>query len=726
MSLSKRVSLLIAILVFFVSLCIGLISLAVATRVVLATSEDAIRAEANLGAEIVSAMIDTQLDRLQELANRRRVQSLNWEDQVEDLITEMDRVGYLDMAIVTPDGTAHYIKEKTTAMLGDRDYIIRAFQGEKAVSDVIVSRVINKPVVMFAVPIYAEGKVAPLATPTSVGKFPAPLATQFPAPLATQFPAPLATQFPAQVLISRQDGTFLDTMTKSIGVSNGGYAFMINHNGVIIAHQNTDYVVKQIAPIEEAKANPALLSLGNAVREMISSKQGFTSYTVDKRGMVAAYAPVEGLNWILAATAAQETILEGVTALRNLLIIVVAIFLALGIIAALLIGKSVSKPLVKMIPILEDMSNGDLTKKLEVKSKDEIGAMADKFNTSIGNLSGMVSGTKLAVGKLKAMADNLYSTMQQSSEAAGLIAQSVSLIKQKAMSQAASVTETHATIGEIKSHAEKLNDSIESQSAAVVESSSAIEEMAANIKSVAEILTRNSESMEELLKASETGKDGIQQVSEVLKKLEDDSEGLLEASSMIQSIAQQTNLLAMNAAVEAAHAGESGLGFAVVANEIRKLAENSSAQGKSISAVLNNLKGQINQAVSLAGESQERFSRVSELLDQVRNQETVIKNAMDEQTTGSSQVLEAIHAIKEITTQVKDGSGEMVHASAAILEEMDHLAGATEETNSEVDGIAGSTDRINNAVSALNEITGETKESISRLSRDVDKFKVAQ
>jgi methyl-accepting chemotaxis protein len=687
MSFSKRIALIGGVMVFFISVVMGITALVLASNIVEGTAETSLKNQAIVGSELVEITLQSQVNVLAELANRARVKSMDWQEQHDALLPDIERAGFLELGIVSPSGAVHYIKDGSTSNLGDRDYVKKAMAGKTAVSDVLISRLINKPVVMFAAPITQGDKV--------VG-------------------AP----------IGRKDASTMSQITQPVKMGETGYCYIINQAGTVMAHKNNELVMNQFTPIEAAKTDPTIKSLAASIETALREKTGINRYTYNGNTMLVAYTPMPSYNWLLMVTITDYELMAGIRRLRLVIIVLTICFAAGGLLAFVFIGRSVTRPIVNMIPVLKKVSGGDLTEKLVVRSKDEIGTMSNHFNDSIGSLSHMVASTQEASRRLEAMAAKLSSTMQSTTKAINRITSNINEVKKKTISQAAAVTETSATIEEIKSHTERLNDSIENQSTAVVESSSAIEEMVANIKSVADILTKNAASMKELLDASESGKDGIQQVVGIMETLEKDSDGLIEASAMIQNIAQQTNLLAMNAAIEAAHAGEAGRGFAVVADEIRKLAENSSTQGKSISSVLTGLKNQINTANSLSSDNQARFSRILEVLYQVQNQESVIKGAMDEQTAGSTQILQAMREINGITSKVKDGSREMMDASGTIVKEMNRLAGDTEEMNAEVDAIAGSTGEIGDAVKALNEITFSTQESVSSLSAEVAKFRI--
>jgi methyl-accepting chemotaxis protein len=356
MSLSKRVSAVIGILVFFITFCTGAAAVLIATGVVEDIAAQSLENQAILGADMIANTVGSQLLVLQELAAEPQVQSLEWEAQYNALVNEIDRIGYMDLGLVSPSGTARYMKGNTTAELGDRDYVQRAFAGEAAVSDVLISRVTNEPVMMFAVPIRSGGEVR-------------------------------------QVLIGRKSGTFLNDITKDIGIGSGGYAYIINKEGVIISHRNVDYVLEQFAPMEAAKTDPAVRALAGMVERMLADKQGTGEYTVGGKNITAAYAPVSQYQWILAAAAERDELMKGIAALRNMVVIFVVIFSALGILLAFFIGKSITRPILNLIPLLDGVSKGNLTEQLSVRSKDEVGTMAEKYNASIGGLAAMMYST---------------------------------------------------------------------------------------------------------------------------------------------------------------------------------------------------------------------------------------------------------------------------------------------------------------------------------------------
>jgi methyl-accepting chemotaxis protein len=433
-----------------------------------------------------------------------------------------------------------------------------------------------------------------------------------------------------------------------------------------------------------------------------------------------------GTRWAVMLGTGKNLILEEINTMLTYSVIIGAAVIVLMAVIVFFVSGSIAKPIVNVALTLKDISEGegDLTKSVNVHSKDEIGDLARYFNETLKKIKNLVITIKSKSVSLFDIGNELASNMTETAAAINEITANIRNIKGRMINQSASVTETNATMEQITVNIDKLSDHVDHQSESVAQSSSAIEEMLANLQSVTQTLITNSDNVKDLIEASEVGRAGLQEVSTDIQEIARESAGLLEINAVMENIASQTNLLSMNAAIEAAHAGEAGKGFAVVADEIRKLAESSGEQSKTISTVLKKIKDSIDKITKSTDSVLNKFEAIDGGVRTVSDQEEHIRNAMEEQSVGSKQILEAIGHLNEATQLVKSSSEEMLEGSKQVIEESKNLEMATQEISSGMNEMAIGADQINVAVNRVNTISGENKESIDVLVREVAKFKV--
>jgi methyl-accepting chemotaxis protein len=502
---------------------------------------------------------------------------------------------------------------------------------------------------------------------------------------------------------------------------------VFSNNGTVTAHFDPSRIGKDLRETEADMCGPYINDFVDAIKT--GKPFTFSNYIAAlKTDLKIFLIPITigstKTSWSYAVGIMRNTIMAPVYQMIKIAIVISVAVLALLVLASMFLSRSISKPIVKVAVTLKDISEGegDLTKRIAVKSTDEIGDLGRCYNLTMEKIRSLVGTIKYKINGLNHTSFELSVNMGKTSTAVQQISSHLDNMKNLMVKQESGATEAGKAVEDIKLNIDSLKKIVEEQTDSVNRSSSAIEEMTANINSVTRTLAENSKNVGELTSASENGKTGLQLVTQEIREIAHDSEGLLEINSVMNNIASQTNLLSMNAAIEAAHAGEAGKGFAVVADEIRKLAESSGQQSKTTATMLKKIKAAIDNITKSSDDVLARFGAIDSSVKTVSEHEQNILSAMEEQEIGGKQILESIGRLRDITSSVKKGSDNMSESGETLVQETNGFIKTSKETVEGMNEILKGINQINVSVSHVNEMSLENNRNFESLKTETQKF----
>lgn len=399
-----------------------------------------------------------------------------------------------------------------------------------------------------------------------------------------------------------------------------------------------------------------IYQMTGAVTDVVTSPTGLIQTQITKLNKqnlatdkyVASEANIEQatekLNVLLSladhkAVAAKELVESAISSgnFKTILIAIISVFIACVI--AYFGVKAIIGPLHKVNEMLNIVSSGDLTRRLDDSSDDEFGILAKNCNNLIDKLKTLISGISSRSTQLAAASEETSAVTLQTT---GSIQEQKSQIAQVATA----TTEMHSTSILVSQSAEDTLREIQHA-----------DQEAEKVKAIYE---ENRRSIEVLAK-------DVEEAADVINKLNQDSASIGGILDVIRGVADQTNLLALNAAIEAARAGEHGRGFAVVADEVRTLASRTQKSTQEINSMIEVLQAGAEKAVAV--------------MNQGKEQTTICVAQTEEASHAMQLITDAVHKAHDVSSQIAQSAKEQNIVSLEISEKLENIVNIAEETS---------------------------------------------
>ncbi|MFW5996285.1 MAG: methyl-accepting chemotaxis protein [Halanaerobiaceae bacterium] len=551
-------------------------------------------------------------DNIYQSLNKAR--ELNWETDSEEWLNQVDELDrfapnfadlydYSFAFLTDPDGNVVYSTTDEVEIgtdLSDREYVQGASNGEMTWSDLFYSDVIEENSLAISIPVRSEGSEGEL-----IGT--------------------------ANLLMEQQQ---VDSIVHD-GLGELGEtadAYLIDEDGMLLTNTMLgDYT--DGAALNESIDTRAVELLSEPIRnedQNFSTTETYQEY----RGV-----PVLGEVLVtrlgnssvgMVVEVDQDEVFAGVEGMRNAMIVILVIAVALIIVFAYLIARSLSRPITSATSFARTIADGDLTGEVNEKFSDR--------NDEIGVL----------LNALLDMKDNLN--------------QMLANVRESSLSVSSASEQISTGNEDLSQRTQEQASSLEEFSASVEEMTSSMESSTANASEARSISNDTKESVHE-------GERVVNDLQEAMTEITDSSHEISEIIDQVNDIAFQTNLLALNAAVEAARAGEAGQGFAVVASEVRNLAGRAAEAAEDIEKLISDSIEKTENGNELMDETEAVLEKIIENTEKTTDVVGEIAASLQEQTTAADEINNSIEELNQVTQD-----------NASLVEE---IASSSENMNSE-------------------------------------------